>query len=117
MKHHNMQHFASESDKTAAVVERFNRRIKTRIWTYLLDRGIVWWVDVIKKLVNAYNHLYHRSLDMAPADVNKRHDDTLLTRLYGDWDMHLKPAMPRNSMVNISTNTGVFNKGYMLNWS
>ena len=35
MKRHNIQHFANESDQKAAVVERFNRTIKTCIWTYL----------------------------------------------------------------------------------
>ena len=56
MKRHNIQHFANESDQKAAVVERLNRTIKTRIWTYLSDRGTVCWVDVIQKLVDAYNH-------------------------------------------------------------
>ena len=54
---------------------------------------------------------------MAPADVEKHHEDTLWTRLYGDGDTHLKPAMPRNSTVRISKNKGVFDKGYMPNWS
>ena len=53
---------------------------------------------------------------MAPADVEKRHEDTLWTRLYGDCNTHLKPEMPRNSMVRISKNKGVFDKGYMHNW-
>ena len=46
MKRHGIQHFASESKQKAAVVERFNRTIKTRIWTYLSDRGTVRWVDI-----------------------------------------------------------------------
>ena len=47
MKRHGIQHVASESEQKAAVVERFNRTIKTRIWTYSSDRGTVSWVDVI----------------------------------------------------------------------
>ena len=54
---------------------------------------------------------------MAPADVDKRHEDTLWTRLYGDRNTHLKPAMPRNSMVRIRKNKNVFDKSYMPNWS
>ena len=69
MKRHGIQQFASESEQKAAVVERFNRTIKTRIWTYLSDRGTVRWVDVILDLVDAYNHSRHRSIGMAPADV------------------------------------------------
>ena len=47
MKRHGIQHFSSESEQKAAVVERFNQTIKTRIWTYLSDRGTVRWVDII----------------------------------------------------------------------
>ena len=54
---------------------------------------------------------------MAPADMDKRQDYTLWTRLYGDGDTHLKPPMPRGSSVRISKNNSVFDKGYMLNWS
>ena len=47
MKRYNIKHFASESDQTAANVERFNRTIKTLIWTYLFNRETVRWIDVI----------------------------------------------------------------------
>ena len=53
MKRHGIHNFASESKQKAAVVERFNRTIKTRIWTYLSDRGTVRWVDVIQDLGDA----------------------------------------------------------------
>ena len=43
MKRNGIQHLASESEQKAAVVERFNRTIKTRIWTFLSDRGTVRW--------------------------------------------------------------------------
>ena len=82
MKRRKIEHFASESDKKAAVAERFNRTIKTRIWTYLSDRGTVRWVDVIQQLVDAYNHSRHRSIGVAPVDVEKQrrgpHLDTTL---------------------------------------
>ena len=67
-----IQHFASESEKKTAVVERFNRTIKTRIWTYLSDRGTVLWVDIIQDLVYAYNNSRNRYIGMAPADVQKK---------------------------------------------
>ena len=54
---------------------------------------------------------------MPPAVVDKRHDNTFWTRLYEDGDTHLKPPMSRGTMVRISKNKGVFDKGYMPNWS
>ena len=41
LKRYGIQHFASESEQKAVVVKRFNRTIKTRIWTCLSDRGTV----------------------------------------------------------------------------
>ena len=54
---------------------------------------------------------------MAQADLDKRHEDTVWTRLYGDGDTHLKPPMSPGTMVRISKNKNVFDKEYMPNWS
>ena len=77
MKRHGIQHFANKSEQKAAVVERFNRTIKNRIWTYLSVRGTVRCLDIIKNLVDSYNHSRHRSIGMAPADVKKKDDNRL----------------------------------------
>jgi len=77
MGRHGIHYFASESDQKAAVVERFNRTIKTRLWTYMSDRGSVRWLDVLVKLVDAYNHSYHRSIGMAPTDVTERDQERI----------------------------------------
>ena len=80
MKRHGIQHFASESEQEAAVVERFNQTIKTMIWTYLSDRGTVLWVDIIQDLVDTYNNSRHRRIGMAPADVQKKYENDLWVR-------------------------------------
>ena len=84
MKRHGIKHFASESEQKAAVFERFNRTIKTRIWTYFSDRGTVRWVDIIQDLVDAYTTSRHRFIGMAPADVQKKNENRLWVRLFGD---------------------------------
>ena len=98
MKSHGIQHFATESELKAAVVKRFNRTIKTRIWTYLSDRGTLRWVNVIQDLVHAYNHSRHRTIGMAPADVQTKDEDRLLVRLYVDGDTQLKPPIALGAM-------------------
>ena len=117
MKRHGIQHFASESEQNAAVIERFNQTIKTRIWTYLSDRGTVRWVDVIQDLVDAYNHSRHRSIGMAPAEVQKNDENRLWVRLFGNGDTYLKPLIPQGAMVRASSHTTIFDKGYMPNWT
>ena len=115
MKRHGIQHFASESKQKAAVVERYNRTIMTRIGTYLSDRGTVRWVDVINDLVNSYNHSRHRSIGMAPADVQKNIENRFWVRLFGDGDTHLKPQSQQGAMVRASSHKTIFDKGYMPN--
>ena len=115
MKRHGIQHFASESEKKAGVVKRFNRTIKTRIWTYLSDRGTVRCVDVIHDLVDAYNNSLERSIGMAPADVRKKDENRLWVRLFGDID--LTPPIPHGAMVQASSRKTIFDKGYMPNWT
>ena len=115
MKRHGIQHLASESEQKAALMERFNCTIKTRIWTYLSDCGTVRWVDVIQDLVNSYNHSRHRSIGMAPADVHRKDENRLWVRLFGDGDTHLKPQIPQGAMVRASSHKTIFDKGYMPN--
>ena len=43
MKKHGITHFASQSDQKAACVERFNRTIKTRLWTYMTSKATNQW--------------------------------------------------------------------------
>ena len=117
MKRHNIQDFASESEQKAAIVERFKRTNKTRIWTYLSDRGTVRYVNVIQDLVDAYNHSRHRSIGMAPADVHKTDENRLWVRLFGNGDTYLKPLIPQGPMVRASSQKTIFDKGYMPNWT
>ena len=117
MREKHIQHFASESDQKAAVAERFNRTIKTRLWTYLSDRGTVRWIDIIQDLVRSYNNSYHRSIGMKPVDMRQQDQDRVWVRLYGDGDTHLKPPIPIGSMVRVSNAKGIFEKGYLPNWT
>ena len=81
------------------------------------DRGTVRWVDIIQDLVDAYNNLRHRSIGMAPADVQKEDENRLWVRLYGDGDTHLKASISQGAMVRASSQKTIFEKGYMPNWT
>ena len=108
---------ASESDQKAAVVERFNRTFKTRRYTFLSDRGTARWVDVIQDLVKAYNNSFHRTIGMSPNQVRKNDEPRLCVKMYDDGDTLLKPQIPKWSLVRLNKVMGVFDKGYLPNWS
>ena len=79
------------------------------------DGSILRWVDIIQDLVDAYNHSRHRSIGMAPADVQKKDENRLSVRLLEDGDTHLKPQIPQGIMVRANSHKTIFDKGYMSN--
>ena len=118
LKSHNVEHFASDSDQKAAVVERFNRTIKTRIWTYFTAKRTHKYVDVLPKFIDAYNRSHHRSIGMAPIDVNADKETEVWRRLYGDGSSERRQSsLKPKQAVRISRWKGDFEKGYMPNWS
>ena len=78
-------------------------------------RGTVCWIDIIQDLVDAYNNSRHRSIGMAPADVQKKDKNRLWVRLYGDGDTHLTALISQGAMVRASRQKTIFDKGYMSN--
>ena len=114
-----IHHFGCENDQKAAVVERFNRTFKTRIWTYLSAKRTKRWVVALPAILKSYNGSYHRSIGMAPNKVTIDYQDLIWTRLYKDGDTYFKRhrKVENGAKLRISRVKGVFDKGYMPNWS
>lgn len=124
LKQKGVHHFASNSDKKAAVVERFNRTLKTRMFRYLTSKNAKRYIDVLQQLVDSYNKSFHRSIGMAPNDVRKEHERHIWYRLYGAADKLLRQRLKSSKnvpqageVVRISRWKGTFEKGYAPNWS
>ncbi|KAF0146757.1 MAG: putative uncharacterized transposon-derived protein F54H12.3-like, partial [Ignavibacteria bacterium] len=68
--------------------------------------------------VKAYNHSYHRSIGMRPCDVTTKDEDKIWAKLYGSTN---NPGKKKVSLVGskarLSKVKGVFEKGYVPNWS
>lgn len=109
-------------DVKAAVVERVNRTLKSRMWRYLTYKNTYRYVDVLDKLVNAYNNSQHRSLGKRtrPVDVtatNKRVLYQVWRHMFGKIPRRVKPKLKVGATVRISKEKGTFAKGYETNWS
>ncbi|CAB3994841.1 uncharacterized transposon-derived [Paramuricea clavata] len=58
---HDIHYFSTRlTGKKAAIVERFNRTLKTRMWKYFTEKKKKW-IDILPNLVNSYNHSKHRT--------------------------------------------------------
>ena len=84
LKEHGVHHFSTHNEETkASIVERFNRTLKTRMWRYFTKYQTVRYIDALQDFVQSYNDIYHRSIGMAPSQVNAANQEEVWQRLYG----------------------------------
>ena len=116
LKGHNVNYFSTKSDKKAAIVERFNRTLKTMMWKYFYSKGTYNWVDVLDELTKNYNNTKHSSILMKPADVNKSNENLVWITLYGSAMGKLPlPKFRVGDTVRVSKYKSIFSNGYEAN--
>ena len=113
---HNIELFSVKSAYKAALVERFNRTLKHRVWRYLTARNQRKWSDVLQDAVHAYNHSTHRIIKRKPADVAQdsvadMREENNVPRSKGIDDIRI------GDTVRISKVKSIFDKGYLPNWT
>ena len=116
---HDIELFSVKSPVKAAMVERFNRTLKSKIWRMFTSQNNHKWLDSLPKLVHAYNNSVHRVIAMKPANVDKDNAMIVWERLYGK-DKRYQSTMKNikeGDLVRISAAKGQFEKGYLPNWS
>lgn len=110
---------ASSPDVKCAVVERFNRTLKERMWRYFTHRNTKRYVEVLQKIVNAYNHTKHSGTRLLPAEVTMLNAaiarDNLLHRYAPKRKIGVKYKV--GDLVRISRAKDVFSKGYKQGWT
>jgi len=120
-KKHNIHHFVTSSDQKAAVAERFNRTLKTRIWTYFTAHQTNQYLDILDKVVDSYNHSHHRTIGMRPCDVRPANENELFEMMYPEAlapkPIPKKKVLAEGQKVRVSKVKGHFDKGYLPNWS
>ena len=107
---------SENSDIKAAVVERFNRTLKNKMYRYFTYKGTRRYVDVLDDLVHSYNNTFHTSIKMAPTEVTVQNESEIGRRLYPPKKT-LKFKFDINDKVRISEERREFKKGYLGSWS
>lgn len=121
MKKNNINHYSTFSEKKAAIVERFNRTLKTWMYKRFSERGNYVWYDILPTLIKEYNNKKHRTIGMKPIQVNKKNESTVLKRIKTTNKpiSDKKPPAKFNigDTVRISKYKQIFTKGYLPNWT
>ena len=128
LREQNVELFSTNSPFKCALVERFNRTLKTMLYKYFTSHKTTKWCDVLGEMVNAYNQRPNRTIGVAPATVMTEADDKRVWRrvYYDSKEAQLRHADQRPSNVDniandgdrvrISLTKGHFDKGYIPNW-
>ena len=119
LKKHGIKFYTSENeDIKAAVVERFNRTLKTKMYKYFTFKNTRRYIDVLQDLIDSYNSTYHRSIGMAPDQVTAANESLVRTRLYPvNKPKIFKWKYKPGDLVRIAKQKMPFAKGYVGNWS
>ena len=113
-----IQHFSTEGDAKASVVERFNRTLKERLYRYFTAVNTLRFDDVLPELVQGYNATRHRSIGMAPQDVTWDNEEAVWKRLYAKrWKGQKKPTFKVGDRVRLNKIHRTFEKGYLPGWT
>lgn len=102
-----------ESEIKCAVVERFNRTWKTRLFKYLTKSNTNKWMYAGKKITAAINKSYHRMIKTTPERVFRGLD----TPKDLDENESKNPKYKEAELVRLSRPDMPFRKGYRSGWT
>lgn len=113
---------ARNPDVKAAIVERFNRTLKERMWRYFTHKNTRRYIDVLQNIVNAYNHTRHSSTKMQPRVVTRENARIAYENITRRWKdeankKRRKTKYSVGDLVRISRAKAAFEKGYEARWS
>lgn len=91
------------TDIKCAIVERFNRTLKNRMFRYFTKTGKQRYIDVLAKLIEAYNDSYHRTIRMKPNVVSTDNEKQIFRNTYGYANLRelLKAEEPYSKGIKV----------------
>jgi len=109
-----IQFYTSKNeDLKAAVVERFNWTLKTKMFRYFTHENTRRYLDVLDDLRRSFNNTHHRSFKMAPSEVNADNEDVVRARLYPMNPKTYRWKFAVGDRVCIGMQRQPFHKGYL----
>ena len=120
----NIHFYTSQDDITkAAVVERFNRTLKSKIYKHFTTTGAKKYIHVLNQLVENYNFSKHRTIGMTPKEASllnsQREKAALYYKIYKNKENQKfsKKTFKIGDLVRISKRAVVFDRGYLPNFT
>jgi len=113
--------FSVKSEYKAALVERFHRTLRGRMWRYFTANNTKRWIEVLPKLLHSYNNRPHGALDAGRYTPSQVVKDVLLRahlrKQRNAQERIIKPRYSVGDYVRLSRAKKVFQHGYTANWT
>ena len=116
LRENDVELYSTFGNSKSAIVERFNRTLKTNMWKKFTELQTRRWVDMLDDLIDDYHNTVHRSIGMKPKDVTKSDESKIRKKLEVEKGVG-KIKYKVGDKVRISRVKGIFEKGYLPNWS
>ena len=107
------------NEPKAAVVERVNCTLKSKLYHCFTGINSLRYIDVLQDIVDSYNNMYHRSIGRTPATVSLLNINQVRRKLYGK----IEKSNPKcfkfkvGDHVRLTLRERLFNKRYKMNWT
>ena len=78
LKENNIIRYSTHGEHKSAVVERFNRTLKTNMWKRFTAENTRNWIDMLNKLMSEYNNRKHSTIKMTPIEGSKKENEEIV---------------------------------------
>lgn len=101
----------------APVVERFNRTIKEMLSKYLQASKSKTIINVLPVLIKNYNNSYHKTIEMAPNEVNEDNLLEVYTNIWEKSNIRNREEINVGDKVRVLVKEKAYDKKYKARWS
>ncbi len=115
-----IDHFSTDQDVKAQIVERFNRTLREKIQKYLISKNSLRYIDALPNILKSYNSRVHSALKTySPDSVNKTNQHIVHQLQYGEYlsKKGKKHKLVVNDAVRISVVRHTFKKTHHQNFT
>ena len=93
-----------------AIVERWNRTIKTRLERYFTERNRKRWIDVLTQFTKNINNTNNRSIGLPPSKVTLENAAKIFQRLHPDMKKPKDCKLKLGDIVRTAIEGNIFTK-------
>ena len=114
-----VQLYSTENEEKCCVVERWNRKMKEKMFKYFSANNTKKYIDILDEMVNSYNNTKHSSIKMTPVQASdEKNKNRVWMNLNGkDRTNPEKPKFSVGDKVRITKKKSSFEKGFTPRWT